>query len=77
MQAWRILFLSGVDLYYSNLNHTNLKHSDLTNAFIGETTFGDNDFTRVKGLDKVRYGAPCTIGVDTIYNQKIVFQILF
>jgi hypothetical protein len=61
--------LTGAEFTWANLRGANLSRADLTAAFIGNTTFADNDLSDVKGLEAVLHGAPSTIGIDTIYRS--------
>jgi hypothetical protein len=36
---------------------------------LGWTTFGDNDLSKVLGLDTAQSDGPSSIGIDTIYNS--------
>jgi hypothetical protein len=47
-----------------------LRDADLTGAFIGSTTFGDNDLGCVKGLETVHHLDSSIIGIDTILLSK-------
>jgi hypothetical protein len=58
-------FLLGADLRAADLNNSNF-----TNAAAAYTVFGDNDLSRVKGLETLRHDGPSTIGIDTIYKSK-------
>src|SRR5258708_16576728 len=77
--------LDGADLRYANLSHSNLAYARLTGvnlgyvdldnanmtlALIGSTIFGENDLSRVKGLETVKHERQSTIGIDTIYRSK-------
>ena len=62
--------LRGADLSVANLRVANLHGTDFTNAKVGHTMFGDNDLSRVKGLERVSHSAPSTIGIDTIYQSR-------
>ncbi len=54
-----------------------LTRADLTRAFIGWTTFGENDLSCVKGLETLRHDGPSTIGVDTIYRSHGSIPLTF
>lgn len=72
--------LVGADLRRANLLETNLGRANLSAAVLGganltkaviwSTTFGDNDLSKVKGLETVHHSGPSTIGIDTIYKSK-------
>jgi hypothetical protein len=72
--------LTGADLTGANLTETNLTRANFTganlnranveNANVAYTTFGDNDLSKVDGLESVKYGGPCTIGIDAIYRSQ-------
>lgn len=47
-----------------------LDGADFTHARVSSTLFADNDFSAVKGLEKVWHEGPSTIGIDTIYKSK-------
>lgn len=58
------------NLASANFAGANLSGANLSEAFIADTVFGNNDLSRVGGLDAVRHGGPSTIGVDTIYRSN-------
>jgi uncharacterized protein YjbI with pentapeptide repeats len=62
--------LTGANLNNTNLNSAWLREADFTQAEIGCTSFGDNDLSKVKGLDTVSHRGPSTIGIDTIYWSR-------
>jgi uncharacterized protein YjbI with pentapeptide repeats len=62
--------LDGADLNWADLSGADLHNARLNNAVIGNSIFGDNDLTTVKGLLTVRHLQPSTIGIDTIYRSK-------
>ena len=62
--------LSGAGLFFVNLSDARLEDADFTNVSLGASTFGDNDLSRVKGLETVFYAFPSTIGIDTIYKSQ-------
>jgi uncharacterized protein YjbI with pentapeptide repeats len=61
---------TGADLSVAVISDALLDNSDFTNARVGNTVFGDNDLSTVKGLETVRHSGPSTIGIDTIYKSK-------
>jgi len=62
--------LAGADLFAAELAKAKLDGANLDKALIGYTTFGNNDLSRVEGLDSVRHDGPSTIGIDTIYRSQ-------
>jgi len=62
--------LSGALLHNANLSGAFLKDVDFTGTLIGNTTFGNNDLSTIKGLDKVIHHGPSSIGIDTILKSK-------
>jgi TIR domain/Pentapeptide repeats (8 copies) len=62
--------LSGADLTKVNLADSNLNEANLSQALLDGTRFGNNDLSRVKGLEAVQHNGPSTIGIDTIYESK-------
>lgn len=54
----------------ANLSRAFLKGADFTRTIIGNTTFGNNDLSTVKGLDTVIHNGPSTIGIDTILRSQ-------
>lgn len=61
--------LSGADLSGINLRSARLGGADFTNSYMGLSSFGDNDFSQVRGLETVLHYAPSTIGIDTLYKS--------
>jgi len=57
--------LSGTDFTGANLNEANFN-----NARVTRCNFGDNDLSSTKGLEKISYVGPSTVGIDTIYKSK-------
>jgi hypothetical protein len=70
--------LSRAGLRLADLQEADLTDADLNEAWIGWTTFGDNDLSTTKNLGSVRHSAPSTIGLDTIYRShgKIPLEFL-
>jgi len=67
--------LSDANLSRSRLFNTLLRSADLINtnftgAFMSHTVLTDVDLSEVKGLEKVKHGAPLEIGIDTIYLSQ-------
>jgi hypothetical protein len=62
--------LSGAELSQVNLTAATLDGADFTLAMAGFTTFGDNDLSRVRGLESVLHRSPSTVGIDTVYKSK-------
>ena len=62
--------LGVADLRGANLNMADLKGADLSWARVGQTVFGSNDLSEVKGLDAVIHRGPSTIGIDTLYRSR-------
>jgi hypothetical protein len=62
--------LTASDLSSANLQGARLEGSTLSGARMGNTIFGDNDLSTVKGLETVEHEGPSTIGIDTIYKSK-------
>jgi uncharacterized protein YjbI with pentapeptide repeats len=75
--TWANLFdvrLKGATLIESNLGATNLSRAELrgadfTNAQMHSTVFGNNDLSKIVGLETVQHGGPSTIGIDTVYKS--------
>jgi hypothetical protein len=61
--------LRGADLGSADLRGADLAGADFTDATAGYTSFGDNDFSRVRGLETVKHIAPSTVGIDTLYKS--------
>lgn len=61
--------LRRVDLRMADLTGCDLDGCDLTEARIA-TTFGDNDLSTVKGLQRARHVGPSIIGIETVYRSK-------
>ncbi len=62
--------LSRANLSGANLSRAYLRDANLSNATVGQTVFGNNDLSTVKGLESVSHLGPSTIGVNTIYQSK-------
>lgn len=67
--------LNGSDLSYADIIGANLSDASLTGtnfsyARVGYTKFGNNDLSKVRGLETVHHDGPSTIGIDTIYLSK-------
>ncbi len=69
----------------ANFNGAHLNETDFTGAYMGfvstlysgvqfsthyQTTFGDADLSKAKGLETVQHAGASTIGIDTIYRSK-------
>ncbi len=61
--------LTLANLNGANLSGANLSGADLSGVRIAATTFGNNDLSKVNGLDTVRHSGPSTIGIDTLYRS--------
>jgi hypothetical protein len=61
--------LSDANLIGANLSRADLSGADFTGAVLAYTTFADNDFSEVKGLEAVSHASPSSIGVDTLYKS--------
>jgi uncharacterized protein YjbI with pentapeptide repeats len=61
--------LSGAKLGGANLGGVDLREANLNNAEVGQTFFGDNDLSLVKGLDVLEHRKPSTVGIDTLYRS--------
>ncbi|MEO8970243.1 MAG: toll/interleukin-1 receptor domain-containing protein, partial [Ktedonobacteraceae bacterium] len=62
--------LNGTYLQEANLNDVYLKHADLSGAFIGNTSFGNQDLREVKGLETVQHQSPSSLSINTIYQSQ-------
>ena len=62
--------LSRADLTKVKLADSTLDEANLSQALLDRTRFGNNDLSRVKGLEAVQHNGPSTIGIDTIYESK-------
>lgn len=69
--------LKGADLSRADLGGAVLTNTDFREATIGWTTFGNNDLSTTRGLDKVHHKGPSTIGIDTIYRSNGEIPDLF
>ena len=54
----------------SVFNGARLNGTNFQEAGIGDAKFGDTDLSTARRLETVRYHAPSTVGVDTIYKSK-------
>jgi uncharacterized protein YjbI with pentapeptide repeats len=62
--------LSDADLSSVDLSHADLSHADFTNVHLGFTTFGENDLSKVRGLETVKHKLRSFIGISTIYKSQ-------
>jgi uncharacterized protein YjbI with pentapeptide repeats len=62
--------LRGAQLTDANLTDAELNGSTFNEAGIGDTIFGRNDLSGVKGLETVHHFHPSIIGIDTILLSK-------
>jgi hypothetical protein len=62
--------LSMSDLTNANFSGANLRQALFANATVGWTTFGDNDLSLARGLDRVEHRGPSEIGISCIYQSK-------
>jgi hypothetical protein len=62
--------LSNADLQGVDFSRAYLPKANMTNASIGYTFFGDNDLSKVIGLETVRHRGPSVVGVDTIFRSQ-------
>src|SRR5208282_2302678 len=60
----------GAQLTDANLTDAELLGSTFHEAQIGDTIFGRNDLSCVKGLEEVHHAHPSIIGIDTIFLSK-------
>jgi hypothetical protein len=61
---------SHAKLGYADLREANLDGADFSFVRLNASVFGENDFSKVKGLGTVEHLAPSTIGIDVIYYSK-------
>ena len=59
--------LSSARLDLASFSYANLESANFSNARLGGTIFGNNDLSKVKGLESVRHSHPSIIGIDTLY----------
>ncbi|HEX8129985.1 MAG TPA: toll/interleukin-1 receptor domain-containing protein [Pyrinomonadaceae bacterium] len=59
--------LSNTNLDATNLSDANLESTNFSGAKFGKTILGNNDLSRVIGLNSVWHAAPSIIGIDTLY----------
>ncbi len=79
--------LSGANLIEAILRRADLREAILTgaglsganfhNAKVGSTTFGNNNLSKVEGLETVRHEFPSTIGIDTMYRSQGKIPLAF
>ena len=62
--------LCRADLRRTILRGAILRDTDFDEARMGDTVFGRNDLSAVKGLERVNHLGPSIIGIDTIYRSK-------
>jgi hypothetical protein len=62
--------LEGASLRGANLYGAKLDGAKFSRCKLDGTLFGNNDLSRVVGLDTVIHRGPSTVGVDTIYVSK-------
>jgi hypothetical protein len=61
--------LSKSNLSNTKLTKTSLRNTNLSNAYLGWTTIGNNDLSKVIGLETIFHFGPSTIGIDTLYRS--------
>jgi len=62
--------LNRANLTGTQLSHTQLHDTNLNRATIAGTLFVDIDLSSTKGLDNLKFNAPATIGIDTLYRSQ-------
>jgi uncharacterized protein YjbI with pentapeptide repeats len=62
--------LRGAYLAWANFRGTDLGKAEFRGAEIGYTIFGNNDLSKISGLETVVHKGPSTIGIDTVYRSK-------
>jgi uncharacterized protein YjbI with pentapeptide repeats len=61
--------LVGANLAYADLSNADLSEADFSEAEMIGTTLGNNDLSKVKGLDTVLHHGASTIGIDTLFRS--------
>ena len=61
---------SHADLYHTLFTLASLANANFTEAQLDGTIFGDNDFSRIRGLETVHHQGPSILGIDAIYASK-------
>ena len=61
--------LDGAILGRSNLTGAVLTDADVQDSVQWDTAFGNNDLSRLKGLESIKHAGPSTIGIDTLYRS--------
>jgi uncharacterized protein YjbI with pentapeptide repeats len=61
--------LNHADLTLTNLREADLSHADLSKAILGDTIFGDVNFTGVIGLETCEHIGPSTIDHQTLQKS--------
>ena len=74
--------LSGADLSHAKIFSAHFIDSDLsgadfTNAWIKETAFANVDLSHCKGLDKVKFIGPSSLGIDSLYRSRGMIPVEF
>lgn len=64
--------LSGSHLWRANLSRARLGGAHLRGAEMSEASLCDVDLSEIEGLDSVRHHGPSTIGIDTLYQSKVL-----
>lgn len=59
--------LSGADIRFAQLSGAELAGANFLEAYMGSTTIGNVDLSKVKNLESVIHLGPSSVGIDTIY----------
>ncbi len=77
-QLFNSIFAEGTNLTWTDFSGALLDGANFNGARVGWTIFGNNDLSRVKGLDGLSHeGGRITLGVDTIYRSRGSFPSTF
>jgi uncharacterized protein YjbI with pentapeptide repeats len=76
-QLFNSIFAEGTNLTWTDFSGALLDGANFNGARVGWTIFGNNDLSRVQGLEGLTHEGPITLGVDTIYRSRAIFPPTF
>jgi TIR domain/Pentapeptide repeats (8 copies) len=68
--------LTDATLLYADITDADLHGTRFARASIGWTTFGNNDLSKARDLDRARHQGPSSVGVDTLIRSRAAIPFL-